>query len=94
MTAPNPTSLNPTDDRTHVGPLYALKLVDGGGMAATDSGDRDRDTAPLRRGHWSRLSRLWRQGREDDDDDDDPPPAPVSMPPFQPVSGGTLAVAA
>lgn len=50
--------------------------------------------APLRRGHWSRLSRTWRRGRDDDDDDDDPPPTVAARRPRSPVLSGGLAEAA
>jgi hypothetical protein len=68
--------------------LAALKALDD----IEDGADRyDRGAVPIRRGHWTRLGRLWRRGR---DDDDDPPPAPASIRPYQPVSGGSLAAAA
>ena len=69
--------------------LDALKLLDGDPTSGTT---RDRNSvAPLKRGHWSRLARRWRSHR---DDDDDPPPAPASIAPLDPITGGTLAVAA
>jgi len=70
--------------------LGALKTLD---RIKSKGSPVDQTTPSIRPGHWSRLGRLWRRHR-DDDDDDDPPPAPASVPPFQPVSGGSLAAAA
>jgi hypothetical protein len=46
------------------------------------------------RGHWSRLSRRWRQGNDDDDDDDPPSPATTALPPRAPTPQDGLAAAA
>ena len=69
--------------------LDALKALD---RLHPRSGQFDHPTSSIRPGHWSRLGRLWRRGR--DDDDDDPPPAPASVRPYQPVPGGGLVAAA
>jgi hypothetical protein len=47
----------------------------------------------FRRGHWSRLGRRWRQGRDDDDDDDPFSPAPAAPRPVVPSLQGDLAAA-
>jgi len=70
--------------------LDALKALD---RLQPSSTQFDRTDSSIRTGHWSRLARSWRSGR-DDDDDDDPPPAPASVRPYQPVPGGRLAAAA
>jgi len=69
--------------------LDALKALDrdlaGGALG-------DQNTTFIRRGHWSRLRRLWR--RNDDDDDDNPPTAPAPVRPYRPMAGGALAAVA
>jgi len=55
-------------------------------------GGPERPKAPLRRGHWSRVSRLWRRHDFDDDDDDGPSsPAPAGILPRLPVLDGAAA---
>lgn len=69
--------------------LDALKQLDGELDASATS---DALAVPIRRGHWSTLTRLWRRGG--DDDDDDPPTAPAAVAPRYPAPGGSLAAAA
>ena len=71
--------------------LDALKMLDG--EPHHNARPSDEQTARVRTGHWSRLSRRWRRHRNDDDDDD-PPTAPASAWPFNPITGGSLAAAA
>ena len=71
--------------------LEALKLLDT--IEATPRRD-GHGIISFRRGHWSRLSRMWRRRRDDDDDDDDPPPAVAAMRPRSPTLSGGLAEAA
>ncbi|HUS20600.1 MAG TPA: hypothetical protein VMZ66_01140, partial [Aeromicrobium sp.] len=47
----------------------------------------------FRRGHWSRLGRRWRHGR-DDDDDDPLSPAPAAPRPVMPSLEGAVSAAA
>src|SRR5690242_12463168 len=72
---PNYPSLRQLDDGRFVhidDVLGALKLVDGLELRHTQT--RPVEDRKVGRGHWSRLSRVWRR-RPDDDDDDSPPPA-------------------
>ena len=89
---PNSPALRRLDDGRLVNIddiLDALKALDR--IKPTGS-PFDQGTTSIRPGHWSRLGRLWRRGR--DDDDDDPPPAPASVRPYQPVPSGSLLAAA
>jgi len=73
--------------------LAALKRLD----ETTDNSDRPnrqthRQTATSRKGHWSRISRLWRRRSSFDDDDDGPSsPAPAGIIPPLPVLDGAAA---
>jgi hypothetical protein len=48
----------------------------------------------FRRGHWTRLGRRWRHGRDDDDDDDPLSPAPAAPRPRMPSLAGAVSAAA
>lgn len=94
---PNSLSLRRLDDGRLVtidAVLDALKRLDAIGPGSTAANDRphqEPSARALRPGHWSRLSRRWRRGR---DDDDDPPPAVVADLPRLPTLGGDVAAAA
>jgi len=71
--------------------LDALKALDSFRSANPHA---DENALPfIRRGHWSRLGRIWRKGSHDDDDDN-PPTAPAAVRPFRPITGGDLAAVA
>jgi len=90
---PNSPSLRRLDDGrlVHIDDvLDALKLLDGVASEPIAS-ERVEGRSP-RRGHWSRLSRVWKRGH--DDDDDDPPPAVAADIPRSPVPNDGLTEAA
>jgi hypothetical protein len=69
--------------------LSALKRLDGiEGREAPEP----RSDLP-RRGHWSRISRVWRRRGPDDDDDGPSSPAPAGIWPTPPVLEGTAVAA-
>lgn len=70
--------------------LDALKAIDDPERSGPHADAKD--GASILRGHWSRLRRLWRKGR--DDDDDNPPTAPATLQLNRPNVGGALAAVA
>jgi len=81
---PDHPALRQLDDGSYIeidDILYALKRLDAVSNYAAPPGPA---TVPIRRGHWFRMSRVWRWTR-DDDDDDPPTPAPDAPRPRPPV---------
>lgn len=69
----------------------ALLALDG---LPSDVGAARPERWTIRRGHWSRLGRRWRHGRDNDDDDDPLCPAPAAPRPVLPGLADAVSAAA